>query len=191
MYDFLRGRVSSIAPMRIGIETSGIGWDVIVPLSTSRRIGPLGSEVKILTHLVVREDALLLYGFATEEERTLFRTLIGLNGIGPATALQVLSSTTPQDFAVAVEKQDADFLKRIKGIGPKTAKRIIVELKGAKTLLPPPARTSPQGIVADAVTALVVMGLTEREAIDRVERASAAAPAASLEELIKLALQRE
>lgn len=191
MYNHLRGTLVSCQPTRLVVETGGIGWEVTVSLATSQRAGAPGAEVRLLTHLVVREDLLQLVGFLTEEERHLFRTLIGLSGVGPALALQILSAVTPEAFARVVEQQDTAALKRIKGVGEKTAKRIILELKGAKTLLPPSeeAGEAPTGMAADAVAALVAMGLTQRDAVERVERVTSAEEGLSLEDAIRRALR--
>ena len=190
MYNHLRGTLAEASPTRLVVECGGVGYDVTVPLSVSRRAPKAGAEVRLLTHLVVREDALQLVGFFAEEERALFRTLIGLQGVGPSLALRVLSYCTPQEFATAVERQDAASLRRIKGIGEKTAKRIILELKGAKTVLPAGVTSgAPSGPAADAVMALEAMGVPPREAVERVERVLAEDPALSLEELVKQALQ--
>ncbi|MBN2711558.1 MAG: Holliday junction branch migration protein RuvA, partial [Planctomycetes bacterium] len=167
------------------------GWLIRTPLPVSSRIGKKGGEVTVLTHLVVREDALDLYGFLNEEERSLFQTLIGLSGVGPSIAMQILSSVTPQDFAIAVEKQDLAFFKKVKGIGPKKAKRLILDLKGAKMILPADENDGPAmtGIAGDAVAALCAMGVGEREAVDRVEVVLAKTPDLTLEDLIKAALR--
>lgn len=192
MYDFLRGTVVRAIPGRIVLGVGGVGYDLIAPLSTTAAMGRPGTEVMLLVHLVVREDDMRLYAFSTEDERSLFRTLIGLSGIGAATAIQILSSTSPKEFLVAIEKQDASFLKRIKGIGEKTAKRIILELKGAKTLLPAgegDGEASLGGVGGDAVLALQAMGVPQKEAVVRVETVLAREPGLALEEIIKTALR--
>lgn len=190
MYNHIRGILCDIDPMRVVVEAGGVGYDIKVPLSVSQRIGARGSEVTVLVHLSVREDAMELFGFLDADQRHLFRTLIALSGVGPAIALQILSATSPGEFALAVERQDAAFFKRIKGIGEKKAKRLIVELKGAKMLLTEedsaPVAT---GIAGDAVGALQAMGLSQKEAVDRVERALKASPDLALEDLVKAALR--
>lgn len=191
MYNHLHGKVIKVLPGKIIMETSGIGWDIAAPLSTTAKLQS-GKEITLLVHLVVREDAMLLYGFNTEDERALFRTLIGLSGVGAATAVQILSSASPQDFILAIEKQDTSFLKKIKGIGEKTAKRIILELKGAKTMLPDTDTEGVHqigGIGADAVMALETMGVPAKEAAARVEKVLAGSPSATLEEIVRQALQ--
>ncbi len=190
MINHIRGILVSVSHSRIVVEAAGVGYDIAVPVSVCQRLGATGREVTILTHLVVREDAHLLYGFLAENERTLFRTLIGLKGIGAATAVQILSTVSPEDFTLAIERQDTSFLKKIKGIGEKSAKRIILELKGAKTLLPAGDTTAEVvGIAGDAVAALEAMGVPQREAVSRVEKALAADPGLGLEDLVKKALQ--
>ena len=168
-----------------------MGYDLTVPVSVSQRAPARGSDITILTHLVVREDMHQLYGFLREDERSLFRALIALKGVGAAMALAILSATSPQDFALAIERQDTGFLKKIKGIGEKSAKRIILELKGAETLLPAGDGDAPAAVgkAGDAVAALQTMGLSQREAVARVEKALAAEPELSLEDLVKRALR--
>ena len=123
MYNHLRGEVLRVMPGRVVLEAGGIGCDIVVPLSTSGKL-KTGQSAVLLVHLIVREDAHLLYGFLSDDERELFRTLIGLSGVGAATAIQILSSAQPRDFLVAIEKQDTSFLKRIKGIGEKSFLRL-------------------------------------------------------------------
>lgn len=190
MYEHIRGTITHKSPSRIVVEANGIGYDVTVPLSVSRRLPPAGREAVVLTHLVVREDELRLIGFADQDERDLFRRLIDLSGVGPAMALQILSAMAPQDFVLAVERQDAAALKRIKGVGEKTAKRIILELKGAKTVLPEGAGALPDGSApAEAVAALMALGVPQNEAAARVEKALAAQPDLGVEDLIRASLR--
>lgn len=189
LFNHIRGTLAGKYPTRLIVEANGVGYDLTVSLSTSRRTPTAGEEVLILTHLVVREDDMRLIGFIDEDERALFRRLIDLSGVGPAMALQILSSVTPRDFALAIERQDSGFLKKIKGIGEKTAKRIILELKGAKTILPPEDSELPQGIGSDAAAALAALGIPANEAASRVEKVLVQQPDATLEELIKLALR--
>jgi len=191
VYHHLRGTVTQVRPARVVIEAGGVGYDVVVPLSVSRRIPEAGQPVVLLTHLVVKDDALQLVGFLADEERELFRRLIGVSGIGPTTALQILSAATPKEFLIAVERQDAAFFKRIKGIGEKTAKRLILELKGAKMVLSDGGgdATAPNSIAVDAQQALSALGVPPAEAAARVEKALAGDPGLSLEDLIKAALR--
>ncbi len=189
MYDHIRGTLTHVSPTRLVVEAAGVGYDLTVPLTVSQRAPAPGSDLTVLTHLVVREDVHQLYGFLREEERNLFRALIALKGVGAAMALAILSAASPQDFTLAIERQDTGFFKKIKGIGEKSAKRIILELKGAETMLPAGGAPAAGGKAGDAVAALQTMGLSQREAVARVEKALAAEPELSLENLVKRALQ--
>lgn len=189
MYNHIRGILTHKAPSRIVVEAAGVGYEITVPLSAGRRLPAVGSEATVLTHLVVREDEMRLIGFADQDERELFRRLITLSGVGPSMGLQILSGMTPQEFALAVERQDAGALRKIKGVGEKTAKRIILELKGAKTVLPAGPDNMPEGAAAEAVAALMALGLSQNEAVDRVEKAKQKHPEAEVEDLIKAALR--
>ena len=193
MYNHLRGLVTKVVPGKIILEVGGIGWDICAPISTTSKVS-IGQEHMILTHLAVREDDISIFGFLTDDERSLFRVLIGISGVGAATAIQILSSASPKDFILAIEKQDTKFLKKIKGIGEKTAKRIILELKGAKTTLsddlPNSGSVGALGAIAtDAVKALEAMGIPEKEGIARVEKVLESEGDLKLEELIRRALQ--
>ena len=191
MYNHVRGTIVHKSVSRVVVEAGGVGYDITVPLSAGRRLPPVGSEATVILHLVVREDEMRLIGFADNEERELFRRLIGLSGVGPSMALQILSGMTPQEFALAIERQDAGALRKVKGVGEKTAKRIILELKGAKTILPAGVEGAamPDGSAAEAVAALIALGLSQNEAIDRVEKALKKDPESSIEDLIKAALR--
>ncbi len=193
MYNHLRGLVVKVIPGKIILEVGGIGWDICAPISTTSKV-TIGQEYLILTHLAVREDDISIFGFLTDDERSLFRVLIGISGVGAATAIQILSSASPKDFILAIEKQDTMFLKKIKGIGDKTAKRIILELKGAKTTLSDDLYNSGSvgvlgAIATDAVKALEAMGIPEKEGIIRVEKVLGSGNDLKLEELIRKALQ--
>lgn len=189
MYNHIRGKVIQKTPSRLVVEAAGIGYDVTIPLSASRRFPNPGSEAVVLTHLVVREEELRLIGFADEDERGLFRRLITLSGVGPSMALQILSGMTPQEFAMVVERQDAGALRKIKGVGEKTAKRIILELKGAKTVLQAGDAAMPEGAAAEAAAALMALGLSQNEAVARVEKTLKDNPDLSVEDLIKASLR--
>ncbi len=189
MYNHIRGVIVHKSPSRIVVEASGVGYEVAIPLSVSHRLPPVGKEATVLIHMVVREDEFKLIGFADEAERSLFRKLIDLSGVGPAMALQILSAMPPHDFMVAVERQDAGALKKIKGVGEKTAKRIILELKGAKTMLPPDGIDMPTGAPAEAAAALVALGINQNEALARVAKVLESNPEFAVEDLIKAALR--
>ncbi len=190
MYESIRGRLVSKAPGHAVVETGGLGFRVLVPLSTFERLPASGAEASLWTHLVVREDDWRLFGFATEEERALFRACLGVSGVGPATALALLSGMSARDLRVAVVSGDVTALTRVKGIGKKTAERLVVDLKDAfaaesSVALEPALQT---GIPADAVAALVALGIDPSEAAARVRRVSAST-SLELPDLVRAALK--
>lgn len=189
MYNHIRGKLTHKSPSRVVVEAAGVGYDITVPLSAGSRLPAAGSEATVLVHMVVREDEMRLIGFADADERELFRRLIALSGVGPSMALQILSGMTPREFALAVETQDAAALRRVKGVGEKTAKRIILELKGAKTVLTSATDAMPEGAASEAVAALMALGLSQNEAAGRVEKAMRQEPEAGVEDIIKAALR--
>ncbi len=161
MLDYIRGRVVSKSPTRLILEVAGIGYLLHIPLSTFEKVSSHG-ETTILTQLFIREDQIKIFGFATGEERDLFQLLLSVNGIGPNTAIAILSGSRVEDIKYAVIHGDVKALERIKGVGKKTAERIILELKGIiKGVVP----SVPGGMdvrqkeqVSDAVMALVSLG---------------------------------
>ncbi len=179
MITFLHGRLVEALPSLIVVEVNGVGYEVHVPLSTFDRLPSTGSEVQILTHFAVREDAHILYGFLTATERDLFRLLINtVSGIGPRIALSILSSLSVSAFRSAVAAGDFKALSAVNGVGKKTAERIVVELKdklialGGPGALPShPLNRSMQEIdtrISDAVSALMALGVKPQEATDTV-----------------------
>jgi holliday junction DNA helicase RuvA len=197
MISFLRGTVIEVLPMRLIIEAGGVGYDVHIPLSTYDKLPQPGAEAKILTHLVVREDAHILYGFATPEERDLFLLLVNnVSGVGPKLALAVLNGITPVIFRGLVVAGDIAALSKIKGVGKKTAERIIVELRDKVGVSAAwEAASAQQGLspeeqhVNDAVLALISLGYKQAEAHKSVRAIHDARPKATLEELVKEALK--
>src|SRR6187549_2414924 len=129
MISHLRGRISEKQPNRVIVDVNGVGYDVFVPLSTFYGLGEAGSDIALRIHTHVREDALLLYGFATLLEQELFERLIGVSGIGPKVGLAVLSGIEPQELIRAIERGDLARLTSIPGVGKKTSERIVLELK--------------------------------------------------------------
>jgi len=129
MIGFLRGRIATRRPPALVVDVGGIGYELEAPMSTFYALPGTGTEVTLHTHLVVREDAQLLYGFATERERTLFRELIRVSGVGPRIALAILSGVSVDEFHRCVEREDVAALVRIPGIGRKTAERLVVEMR--------------------------------------------------------------
>lgn len=191
MIGFLEGRIASKTPPQLTIEVGGVGYEIEAPMSTFFHLPAVGGAVRLLTHLVVREDAHVLYGFATEEERRLFRSLLKVSGVGPKIALALLSGLTVEEFARCVQRQDAAALTRVPGIGRKTAERLLVEMRDrlgvigdtADTAVRPPGAT-PEG---EAFDALVALGYRPAEA-SRLLRAVGPGTH-STEELIRRALQ--
>jgi holliday junction DNA helicase RuvA len=136
MFEYLKGQLISSAPDRVVVEVNGIGYLLVVPLSTFEQLPSPGDELIILTHHYVREDEETLYGFATADERELFRMLLGVSKIGPRVALGVLGGVPVAAFAGAIASGDTDLLSSVPGIGKKTAQRLILELKDKIDLLP-------------------------------------------------------
>ena len=166
----LKGTLLEKAPPAILLDVSGVGYEVDVPMSTFCNLPEAGAEVTLLTHFVVREDAMLLYGFATAAEREAFRALIRISGVGPRIALAVLSGLTVEQFAGPVEAGEAGLLTRIPGIGKKTAERLILELKGKLKGAAFAGLSSAEGASrADIVSALGALGYSEREAMSAVK----------------------
>ena len=166
----LKGTLLEKAPPAILLDVSGVGYEVDVPMSTFCNLPEAGAEVTLLTHFVVREDAMLLYGFATAAEREAFRALIRISGVGPRIALAVLSGLTVEQLASAVEAGEAGLLTRIPGIGKKSADRLILELKGKLKGAAFAGLSSAEGASrADIVSALGALGYSEREAMSAVK----------------------
>jgi Holliday junction DNA helicase RuvA len=194
MIGFLRGVLVAKKPPSLLLDVRGVGYEVDAPMSTFYKLPNLGEEVMLYTHLAVREDAHSLFGFISEAERLLFRTLIRVNGVGAKLALGILSGLSAEEFHRCVENQDAARLVRLPGVGKKTAERLIielrdrlpelptVELRGAGTLMAPAATPA-----EDAVSALIALGFKPQEAGSLVK--AVPAEGRSSEELIRLALQ--
>lgn len=164
MIGSLFGSLIDKTPPGVLLEVHGVGLEVQVPMSTFFNLPALGQHVRLLTHLVVREDALTLFGFLTAGEREAFRQLIRISGIGPRTALAVLSGLSTEELSAAVAHQEAGRLIKVPGIGKKTAERLLLELKdklGAVHQAPVPAVSQSQ---TDIVQALVTLGYSERDA---------------------------
>jgi len=192
MIGSIRGRVASKTPPQLMVEVSGVGYEIEAPMSTFFLLPSVGEEVFLLTHLVVREDAHILYGFGTHDERRLFRSLIKVSGVGPKIALALLSGISVEAFAMCVQNQDIAALTKVPGIGRKTAERLVVEMKdrlgpasetAVSTVAGPPG-ANPE---AEAFGALVALGYKPAEATRLLK---AAGPGThSTEELIRRALQ--
>lgn len=161
----LHGKLIEKTPPQVLVDVGGVGYEVDVPMSTFCNLPAEGSEITLLTHFIGREDAQLLYGFATAAERQTFRALIRISGVGPRIALAVLSGMSTQDLADAVEQGNATLLTRVPGIGKKTADRLVLELKGklAGNAFAP-AGGAASAAQADILSALMALGYSEREA---------------------------
>ena len=129
MIGFVRGKLVMKAPPHLTVDVGGVGYDIEAPMSTFYTLPALGSEVRLLTHLMVREDAHILYGFGSQEERALFRNLLKVSGVGPKIALAILSGVSVEGFATCVKLKDAAALTKIPGVGRKTAERLLVEMR--------------------------------------------------------------
>ncbi len=161
----LTGVVVAKNPPEVLIDCGGVGYEVLVPMSTFYNLPQLGERVALLTHLVVREDAHLLYGFATHDERAGFKQLVKISGVGPRTALSILSGMSVADIAQAVTRQDAARLTKIPGIGKKTAERLLLELKGklGDALIRGDTSVTSDSS-SDILQALVALGYSDRDA---------------------------
>jgi holliday junction DNA helicase RuvA len=191
----LRGRISEKHPNRVIVDVNGVGYDVFVPLSTFYGLGDAGSDTALRIHTHVREDALLLYGFATLLEQELFERLIGVSGIGPKVALGVLSGIEPQELIRAIERGDVARLTAIPGVGKKTSERIVLELKDrlprpqAAAVLAGDTGPIPPALQDDVVSALVNLGYHRPLAEKAAASAVKIAPDTGFERTLKQALR--
>ena len=160
----IAGKLLAKHPPQILVDVQGVGYELDVPVSTLYQLPATGSDVTLLTHLIVREDAHQLYGFATEGERTLFRKLIRISGIGARIALAVLSGMSVADLRDAVSRQETGRLTKIPGIGKKTAERLLLELKDKLDVAVIAVRSETDGAGADVINALLALGYSDKEA---------------------------
>ncbi len=194
MIAHIKGKISEKTPAFVVIDCNGVGYGIQISLHTYDQISTL-SEVKLLTHLSIKEDAHILYGFAEEDEKQLFLQLISVNGVGTNTARMILSSLKPAEIRHAIGSGNWTLLKSIKGIGPKTAQRLVVDLqdKVNSINLNQPQNTS-QGvsnsIIAEALGALVSLGFTKADAEKVLIKTRQSNPDLAVEQLIKLALKQ-
>lgn len=168
----LVGQLVEKNPPDLLVDVGGVGYELAVPMSTFYNLPDVGSTVTLLTHFIVREDAQLLYGFLTASERSAFRQLIKISGIGPRTALAILSGLSVSDIAQAVSTGDSALLTRIPGIGKKTAERLVLELKGklGADLTGAAGTGASQSSNSDIISALIALGYSEREALLTVKK---------------------
>ena len=182
----LTGVLAEKAPPHLLIEVNGVGYEVDVPMSSFYNLPAIGERVTLLTHFVVREDAQVLFGFLTHDERATFRLLVKISGVGPRTALAILSGLSVAELAQAVSLQESGRLVKVPGIGKKTAERLLLELKGKLgDAIAAPASVS-SGAQSDILQALLALGYSDREAAAALK----ALPAdVAVGEGIKLALR--
>jgi Holliday junction DNA helicase RuvA len=198
MITFLEGKLASALPTQAVVEVHGVGYEVFIPLSSYDKLPAVGQPVRILTHLHVREDAHVLYGFMTPAERDLFRLLVNnVSGIGPKLGLAVLSGMSVNNFKTAVVNSDVAALSKISGLGKKTAERIVLELKDKvgvaaawEASSAAHAPTPEQGMANEAVLALIALGYKQVDVHRIVHDLQQKQKIASAEELVKLALKQ-
>lgn len=195
MITFLKGQLTDVLPNKIILDVHDVGYEICIPFSTYEKLPAPHQEVTLHTYLQVREDAHVLYGFLTRQEKDLFLLLVNyVSGVGPKLALAVLSGAHPHQFQTAVAMQDIAFLSKIKGLGKKTAERIIVELKDKVGLTISPQTASATGVILDpnqkqlndAVLALIALGYKQPDAIKAV---TSVGTKGSIEEIIRDSLK--
>jgi holliday junction DNA helicase RuvA len=161
----ITGTLAAKQPPQVLVDVGGIGYEIDVPMSTFYNLPALGEKVSLLTHLAIREDAHLLYGFGSETERTAFRELLKVSGIGAKTALSVLSGLSVNDLAAAISAQEIGRIVKVPGIGKKTAERLLLELKGRPVFAGAVSTAAGESSVSDDVRqALLALGYNDKEA---------------------------
>src|SRR5436189_2236126 len=199
MITFLEGKLVEALPTQVTVAVHGVGYEVLIPLSSYDKLPPPGGTLKLLTHLAVREDAHVLYGFMTAVEREMFRLLINtVSGIGPKIALNILSGMNAVTFRGAVANGDVKALSQISGVGKKTAERIVVELRDKTGAVGAWEASSAQRALSpadqkinDAVLALLALGFKQVDAHNTVRQAQSALGAqATVEDLVRAALRK-
>lgn len=193
MIALLRGVLVEKHPNQAIVEAGGVGYDVTIPVSTFTHLPDPGAEVRLRIHTHVREDALALYGFLTQDEKALFEKLIGVSGIGPTLAVKILSGVTAPDLIYALRRGEVERLVRIPGIGKKTAERLVLELRdklpAATGEEPEVAATVLSAIDQDVLSALLNLGCARPQAETAVRKAKAAGAPADFEPLFRRALE--
>ncbi len=198
MIAFLRGTLLEKHPNQVIVDTNGVGYDVLIPVSTYSALPDTGAEVRLRIHTHVREDALSLFGFITAAEKTIFEKLISVSGIGPSVAIKVLSGLNTADLVTAIRNSQVDQLVRIPGVGKKTAERIVLELKDKlDTVGIPAGATGPaarptallSAIEQDVLSALINLGCNRAAAEGAVRKAKAAGLPDEFEPLFRRSLE--
>ena len=198
MITFLDGKLVSALPTQATVDVNGVGYEVFIPLSSYDKLPAVGQSIRILTHLAVREDAHVLYGFMSATERDLFRLLVNnVSGIGPKLALAVLSGMSVSNFKTAVVNSDTATISKISGLGKKTAERVVLELKDKlgvaaawEAATAGHAPTPEQEQANEAMLALIALGYKQIDAHKAIRDLQAQGQAKSAEELVKLALKK-
>jgi len=189
----LRGQILRKSPQEVVVDVAGVGYRVLIPVSTFYRLGDEGQPVNLRVHTHVREDALALYGFLSAPEQALFERLIDVAGVGPKLAINILSGIEAPDLVSALREGDVSRLTRIPGVGKKTAERLVVELKDRMPALlaPPgePAAPAVQGMKGDLLSALANLGYSRGEAERGVDRALREDEGGRFEDLLRRALR--
>ncbi len=192
MFESIRGSIADLNPASIVIEAGGIGYFINISLNTYSKLNGR-KEARLLVHQIVREDAHILYGFSEKRERELFRDLISVNGVGASTAIVMLSSLNPDEMVAAVTSENAEALKAIKGIGAKTAQRIIIDLKDKFSKMPDAGQiliSSDNTSRNESLSALVMLGFAKKDVDKVVSKILREEPDATVESVIKKALKR-
>ncbi len=195
MIGFLRGKLVAKAPPLLVLDVHGVGYEVEAPMTTFYSLPLIGAEILLHTHLVVREDAHILFGFSTEADRSLFRTLIKVNGVGPKLALTILSGQSAEEFHRCIQNNDTQSLVRLPGVGKKTAERLVIEMRdrlpdmaGSSVSMVDDGLHQPVGSPKqEAISALCSLGYKPLDAGKMVQNISAEGK--SCEDIIRLALQ--
>jgi holliday junction DNA helicase RuvA len=192
MYEFIKGEIVDINPASVVIEAGGIGFSIKISLNTYSKLNSQ-KNTKLFIHQIIREDAHLLYGFSETSERELFRNLISVNGVGSNTAIMMLSSLSPDEIISAISSDNVAVLKSIKGIGIKTAQRIIIDLKDKVGKLAETGQfltPSDNTIRNESLSALVMLGFTKKDVEKILDKILLENPGMTVESVIKLALKR-
>lgn len=191
MFSYIRGRLTEANENQVTLETGGIGYSITVSGNTASKLPLPGTDTMLFLYLQVREDEVGLYGFISREEKEMFLKLIQISGIGPKAAVGILSGMTPDKLAIAIVTGDVKGISGIKGVGKKTAERMVLELKeklAAEDVELFGTSDEPSGLMQDAINALRTLGLTQAEAVKAVEPAMK--EASTLEDVIRNALRR-
>lgn len=194
MYDYISGKISELNPTYVVVDNNGLGYMINISLTTYNEVSKTSRDenVKLYVYEAIREDAHVLFGFATKHERELFMMLISVSGVGPNTARMILSSLSPADLEQCIANGNVSLLKSVKGIGGKTAQRILVDLKdkikvASDTLLD--SNSAPSAVYDEALAALVMLGFTQQMSQKALKKLLKENPAITVEEAIKKSLK--